>query len=976
VPGWWTRVRSVIGTLNLRHPGRLVVAGLVLALVIGAVVLGSGGGPAPVQVRDLQVSGTPEQGHGPIVLDASLYLPVHRPAPAVLLAHGFGGSKNDLDGDARYLAEHGYVVLAYTARGFGRSGGLVHLDSPDFEVKDAQRMLDVLAGRPEVLRDGKGDPRVGVAGASYGGGLSLLLAGADRRVDAIAPDITWNDLRQSLFPQFAQNGDGQASPADSTPVLGPGVFKKLWAATFFGGALAGGDLGAAGPGATVGGNQACARFDVTLCGMYSRVASGFLPTAADLALLARSSPSRVLSRITAPTLLIQGQADSLFPLSEADANARGIAAHGTPVKVVWSASGHDGGLDETARLRTLTLNWFDRYVRRDGSAADTRFEVTVPDALVSSVDSNPAPQVRAAPFYPGLGRHPAALHTTSLPLHPPGPSSASSAGQPVGSAAAGPAGVQVLLAPPGGLPASISTLPGLGSALGLAGATGLGGGFGSAAAGATGSSSTGLGLGGLPGQTATFDTAPVKDPLTLIGGGRVTVQVQASGTDATLFASLLDVGPDGTARQPEQLVTPVQVSGLSPAGRQLTIALPAVVHDVPVGHRLRVSISTTDQGYKLPPDPRVYRISMPTGAALTLPAMSMTPVADSSARTLLLVGLAMAMLLAAAALISVLRNRRRRVLSPDPALADVPLALSGLGKVYSGGFRAVAELSFQVTPGQVLGLLGPNGAGKTTALRMVMGLIRPTEGEVRVFGYPVVAGSPVLSRVGAFIEGPGFLPHLSGLENLQLFWRATGRPAEDAHLEDALEVAGLGDDVHRRVRTYSHGMRQRLAIAQAMLGLPDLLVLDEPTNGLDPPQIREMRQVLARYAATGRTVVISSHLLAEVEQTCTDVVVMNRGVLVAQGPVTEIASAASVVAVDVDDPVHAAEVAEAVTGVHDVTITPSGLLVRVSRAARSQLVRALVAAGLEVERVAPQHGLEEAFLALVGEEPAELVGEG
>jgi ABC-2 type transport system ATP-binding protein len=258
----------------------------------------------------------------------------------------------------------------------------------------------------------------------------------------------------------------------------------------------------------------------------------------------------------------------------------------------------------------------------------------------------------------------------------------------------------------------------------------------------------------------------------------------------------------------------------------------------------------------------------------------------------------------------------------------------------------------------------------------VMGLIRPTEGEVRVFGYPVAAGSPVLSRVGSFIEGPGFLPHLSGLENLQLFWRATGRPIADAHLDDALEVAGLGEDVHRRVRTYSHGMRQRLAIAQAMLGLPDLLVLDEPTNGLDPPQIREMRQVLARYAATGRTVVVSSHLLAEVEQTCTDVVVMNRGRLVAHGPVTEIASAASVVAVDVNDPLHAAEVAEAVTGVHDVTITSTGLMVRVSRTARSQLVRALVAAGLEVERVAPQHGLEEAFLALVGEEPAELVGEG
>ena len=146
----------------------------------------------------------------------------------------------------------------------------------------------------------------------------------------------------------------------------------------------------------------------------------------------------------------------------------------------------------------------------------------------------------------------------------------------------------------------------------------------------------------------------------------------------------------------------------------------------------------------------------------------------------------------------------------------------------------------------------------------------------------------MLSRVGAFVEGAGFLPHLSGRANLELYWQATGRPAEDAHLEEALEIAGLGDALDRAVRTYSQGMRQRLAIAQAMLGLPDLLILDEPTNGLDPPQIREMREVMIRYAAAGRTVIVSSHLLSEVEQTCTHLVVMDRGRLVQAGPVAEI----------------------------------------------------------------------------------------
>src|SRR5206468_12034918 len=126
----------------------------------------------------------------PVTIDATLYLPDGAgPAPAVLLAHGFGGSKADLDEDARLLAHDGYVALAYSARGFGASGGLVHVDAPDFEVADARKLLDVLAARPEVLKDAPGDPRVGVVGGSYGGALALLLAGYDHRVDAIAPQI-------------------------------------------------------------------------------------------------------------------------------------------------------------------------------------------------------------------------------------------------------------------------------------------------------------------------------------------------------------------------------------------------------------------------------------------------------------------------------------------------------------------------------------------------------------------------------------------------------------------------------------------------------------------------------------------------------------------------------------------------------------------------------------------------------------------
>ena len=240
-------------------------------------------------------------------------------------------------------------------------------------------------------------------------------------------------------------------------------------------------------------------------------------------------------------------------------------------------------------------------------------------------------------------------------------------------------------------------------------------------------------------------------------------------------------------------------------------------------------------------------------------------------------------------MLGVLALRSRR--APHPVredLVDVPLAIEGLVKAYPDGHRAVDDVSWRAERGQVVGLLGPNGAGKTTTLRMVMGLIRPDAGTVHVLGQPVTAGAPVLRRVGALVEGPGFLPHLSGRANLVSYWAATGNPAGEARMDEALEIAALGDAIDRPVKAYSQGMRQRLGIAQAMLGMPEVLILDEPTNGLDPPQIAAMRPMLARYAEGGRTVVVSSHLLAEVEMTCSHVVVMHAGRVLAAGSVDEL----------------------------------------------------------------------------------------
>jgi ABC-2 type transport system ATP-binding protein len=295
-------------------------------------------------------------------------------------------------------------------------------------------------------------------------------------------------------------------------------------------------------------------------------------------------------------------------------------------------------------------------------------------------------------------------------------------------------------------------------------------------------------------------------------------------------------------------------------------------------------VSTTDQAYRLPVEPAVYTVAL-ADSSLLIPQVDMT--ASTQGLPLWVWPLiALGIAIVVAIILLILRPRVSGA-TKRPDLAESPMVIEGLVKQFGKGVRAVAGVDFTVPRGVVLGLLGPNGAGKTTTMRMAMGLIRPTEGSVYVFGERVTPGAPVLSRIGAFVEGPGFLPHLSGRQNLDIFWRASGRTG-DPCFEDVLEIAGLGPSIDRKVRTYSQGMKQRLGIAEAMLGMPDLLLLDEPTNGLDPPQIREMRQVLRDYAKDGRTVILSSHLLGEVEQTCSDVVVMHRGTVVAAGTVEQL----------------------------------------------------------------------------------------
>ncbi|MFE5767846.1 alpha/beta fold hydrolase [Streptomyces sp. NPDC056485] len=911
--------------LPRRRRTRLLAGAAALAVVAGAgtwTAAASGDAPAVHrQDRMVEMPGA--------AIDTSYFTAGGgQKRPAVLLGHGFGGSKDDVRAQAERLARDGYAVLTWSARGFGRSGGRIGLNDPEHEVKDVSRLVDWLALQPEVRLDGDGDPRVGVAGASYGGAISLLAAGYDARVDAIAPQITYWNLADSLFPQ--------------------GVFKKLWAGLFFTtgsadgmrpGGIPGTDTAPApapapapsapadAAGATAG-STACGRFQPELCAMYERVAVAGKPDAEARALLETRSPSAVGDRIKVPTLIVQGQEDSLFPLDQADAMAKAIAANGAPVSVDWAAGGHDGGMRESGRVEDRVTAWFDRYLK-DEKGADTGpvFRVSRSGGFDST---DGAVRLRGAggERYPGLTA---------------GPREFALGGREQGFAN-----------PAGGAPPALSSLPGIGGQLAAVGA--------------------GLSL-DFPGQYARFDSEPLDGEVRITGTPTVALNVRSTAADgsAVLFGKVYDVGPDGRqAVLPSQLVAPVRVENAQ-QGTTVELRLPAVDHAVEAGHRLRLVVAATDLGYASPAAPATYTVSVRGPLAVPVADGVRTASAGLPAWTW---GLPLGAALLAAALLGIRRTGREGagaragVPQPDPAPAGVPLEITGLTKRYAGAQDryAVRDLSFRVEQGQVLGLLGPNGAGKTTTLRMLMGLISPDEGEIRVFGHAVRAGAPVLSRVGAFVEGAGFLPHLSGRANLELYWQATGRPAEDAHMAEALEIAGLGDALERAVRTYSQGMRQRLAIAQAMLGMPDLLILDEPTNGLDPPQIREMRDVMIRYAAAGRTVIVSSHLLSEVEQTCTHLVVMDRGRLVRAGEVAEITGGGDTLLVSLAGPVDEGTVAKvaALEGVGAVTAADDGLLVRLEGATAPALIAELVRLEVPVSAVGPHRRLEDAFLTLIG----------
>ncbi|WP_406390823.1 CocE/NonD family hydrolase [Streptomyces sp. NBC_00887] len=546
------------------------------ALIAPLALLGAGPASAASAFTVTPLEFTVRAGDRSCTVDADLYRPAgvdaEHPAPAVLATNGFGGSKSDGSTDAigRAFASRGYVGLVYSGLGFGESGCLITLDDPAVDGKAASGLIDFLAGTRAaddgtrvdyVTGDGPGDPRVGMIGGSYGGAVQLATASADRRVDALVPLITWNDLAYALAP----NATGAARGVSSDT---PGVFKWQWTNGFY-------LMGEAQPLLVPSldpsrfGNLTCLHFAPQACATIRLLNSGRYPAAEADAMLdyARSvSPASYLPGVTAPTLLVQGQADSLFNLNEATATYRTLAAQGTTTKMIWQAWGHSGGevpgeLDlaegnlETSYVGQRILAWFDRYLQHE-----------------EDTDTGPA----FAYYRDWAGGYGTAAVVPALSRK----MYLSGDGTLAGSRAQVTRGSRQYTNWP--LPTSHSESS-------LAGLIGLG-------------------------DPAPYDTngthlgwtsAPLTSAVDVVGAPKATLKVvspktervQNSGDAAdklVLFAKLYDVAPDGSKKLVNRLVAPVRVPDVT---RPFTVELPGIVHRFLPGHRLRFVIAASDTAY-------------------------------------------------------------------------------------------------------------------------------------------------------------------------------------------------------------------------------------------------------------------------------------------------------------------------------------------------------------------------------------------
>ncbi|GAA2471697.1 CocE/NonD family hydrolase [Streptomyces longisporus] len=548
-----------------------------LALALGAALAAPQALTAPVsaagQYSVTALKFTVQAGGRRCAIDADLYRPAgvdssHR-APAVLATNGFGGSKSDGTTDAvgKALAARGYVSLIYSGLGFGRSGCLISLDDPGIDGTAASRLIDFLGGKRAaddgtradfVTLDGTGDPRVGMIGGSYGGAIQLATAAVDHRVDALIPLITWNDLAYALDPN---NAGGTV----------PGAFKWQWTNGFY---LLGEGQTLTQPNLDPSriNSLTCLHFVTRACATIRTLNSGSYrpgPTAAMLAYAHSVSPASYLHRVQAPTLLIQGQADSLFNLNEATATYKTLKSQGTPAAMIWQSWGHSGGMVngelnlvqgnlDTSYVGRRIMSWFDHYLRRQHTDTGPAF------AYYRDWITDPGHAYATADHLPALNR-------------------------------------KLYLSGDGKL-VDNSKKVALGSRTYANRLT------------PTSHSETSLAaLGGLP-DPAPFDTegtylAWTSEPLArttdVVGAPRATLRVDspqaAKAQDSdnaadrlVLFAKLYDVAPDGTRTLVHRLIAPVRVPDVT---KSFTVSLPGIVHRYQKGHRLQFVIAASDDAY-------------------------------------------------------------------------------------------------------------------------------------------------------------------------------------------------------------------------------------------------------------------------------------------------------------------------------------------------------------------------------------------
>ena len=510
--------------------------------------------------------------------------PKHR-VPSVLTTNGFGGSKNDQSGFAGMLASHGYVVISYSGLGFGGSSCAIAVDSPEWDGRAASHMVDLLAARNDVIKDGPNDPRVGTWGGSYGGGFQFALASQDSRVDAMIPIITWNDLAYSLIP----NNDSKFFNYAASP---PGVEKVEWSSLFFADGNAQVALNAGKSGWISGNppNPQCPGFIPQVCLINTESLAVGYGTADTTAFLRHASAEYEFFQNPAvkrfpPTMLVQGETDSLFNIQDAVANYHGFKAHHAPVKLVLQLGGHSGPgaageVNHTDISKgyedQLWLNWFDHYLKKLPVSTGPEVEY-FRDWVPYDPTGSAQAAYGSAPAWPvGSAR--------SLYLSSDGTLASSTAGIKAGAVS--------FFNPPNGSPSSYSETSGQ----------------------QTSSPFSGIAPSDPPNTFAAFSTPALTSDVISVGIPSVTFRIQGlnpvspdPSTEIVLFGKIYDVAPDGSVNLVHRLVAPIRIADTF---NPVHLNLPGVVHKYAAGHRIELVLATTDQAYVGARTPNQYTITI------------------------------------------------------------------------------------------------------------------------------------------------------------------------------------------------------------------------------------------------------------------------------------------------------------------------------------------------------------------------------